>query len=130
MNEETLSGKKPRFSWIELCCFALLVLTSFRLTCTLAILLWILSHCTFAWHRSHRLINSAFVMILIAFLLPLDIHIPGVSSPIFESTHSGPRLVPVGYGLPRITPGREFAAGGCARPLFPEKWRLVWIEEK
>ncbi|HEY1172633.1 MAG TPA: hypothetical protein VGH19_14790 [Verrucomicrobiae bacterium] len=127
MNKEI---SKVRFSWIEFSCFLLLFFATFRMTYAIAFVLCILAYLSFNWHRSNHLIHSATALIGIAFLLPIDIHIPGVSSPILESTHRGPRLVEVGYGFPRLAEGKEFAAVGCAQPLYPDKWRLVWFEEK
>jgi len=128
MNKDEANSEQPRFNWLECSFIFLLIILSLRFTVIAASAIWLFSHLLPNRQRSRRVTDYSLALVVVALFLPVDIHIPGISGPISESSHSGPRFVEVGYGLPSLTEGHEFAAGGCTPPLFTDRWRLVLIE--
>jgi hypothetical protein len=128
MNKDEANSEKPRFNWLECSFIFLFIILSFRFTVIAASAIWLFSHLLPNRHRSRRVTDYSLALVVVALYLPMDIHIPGISGPIFQSTHSGPRFVAVGYGFPNLREGHEMAEGGCAPPLFTDRWRLVLLE--
>jgi hypothetical protein len=102
----------------------------FRTTAAVVLLLFILLYVFFPLHRSTRTLELTYVVFLAAIIIPVDVYIHGFNGPLYGSQHSGPRLVKVVHGLPRIQHCLdrygEFVADGCLIGLHDPQWRLVW----
>jgi hypothetical protein len=124
---EAQKVKRPRFSVVEaLVCLGFLFLI-FRFTAAAALLALGLLHLLFPLHRSRRAIVIVYILFFTALLVPVDVYIPGFHGPLIHSKHSGPRFVPVLYGLGARPGGADEAVlGGCVVSLNCTSWRLVW----
>lgn len=107
-----------------------LFLVSSRLTVAALAVVWAFLYWLFPLHRSRRALWAAFVLLVLAVLIPFDIYVGSLHGRLYGSQHSGPRLVRVVWGMPVIQRNLdeygEFISGGCIVRLHDTRWMLVW----
>jgi hypothetical protein len=124
---EAQSLARPRFIVIEAFLLFVFLFLIFRFTAAATLLVLGLLYAFFPLHRSCRSIHLAYALFFVALVIPIDAYVPGFHGPLMRSKHSGPRFVPVIYGLgARPGDGDEAISGGCVGGIHETRWRFVW----
>ena len=104
----------------------LLLFFIFRFTAAAAFLALALLNVFFPWHRNRRVLVLAYALFLVALAVPVDVYVRGFHGPLVGAKGTGPRLVPVLYGLGARPAHGEAILGGCVAGLHDSRWRLAW----
>src|SRR5262249_22810554 len=99
----------------------------FRLTAALVFTVLVLLYAFFPLHHSRRALTVTFILLIAAWLVPVNMDAARFDGFLEHSQLSGLGLVPVIYGLgAHRKDGGEFISGGCVGGIHETKWKLVW----
>jgi hypothetical protein len=130
VNAEVQKVSRPRFTVIEVVVGLLIVyLVALRLTVLVLVAVLALSYFLYPWHRSRQALAITSILLLFAVLVPIDVYVGSFHGQLYGSSHSGPRMVRVVWGMPMIQrcldKYGEFIAGGCVVRVHDTRWMLV-----